>query len=91
LRAGAWVGYLTAALGKGIYAEYSANVGCRLRLRVLDLNARCIRYPVDGVESRNNGGCVDQRDIADGCTNPRLRVRQPFIVDTQHSLRECDQ
>jgi hypothetical protein len=85
------VGGLAAALGKCVDAERGADVGGRLRLGVLDLDAGCVRHPVDGVERRNNGSGVKQRGIAECRPNLPLRVRQPRIVGTQRGLGEGDQ
>jgi hypothetical protein len=91
LSAVAWVGDLPAALGEAVYTEGGANVGCRLSLEVFDLNTRCVRYAVYGVESRDNGAGVDQRGITHGRKDLGLRVREALIVNIQHGLRECYQ
>ena len=91
LSALARVGKLATVLGKGVDAERGANVGGRLRLGVLDLNAGCVRNPVYGVERGHNGGGIDPRGISHGRAHPRLRIRQPLIVNTQRGLSEGDQ
>jgi len=61
-----------------------------LSLGVLDRNTRCVRDPVDSIESRNNGCRIDERGVAHCRTDFALRLGKPFIVSFERGLRECD-
>jgi hypothetical protein len=79
LSALARVGKLATVLGKGVDAERGANVGGRLRLGVLDLNAGCVRNPVYGVERGHNGGGIDPRASRSGnVPSPSCRPLMPY-------------